>query len=215
MNLIDGFITTCESLMITEDEIVTESWVISGDDLVVNLNDWKRKKYQNILYVTGLSGSGKTTLAEKYEKEYNAEMFEFDGIEHNYDSSKSNILNKLKDKFPKYREIINKKSYKNLMTSDEMGKMYRFVIKEMHDNPNVLYILEGIQIFEYFDPKSLKNKPMIIKNSSTLKSILQRFKRNGDGKIEWEEELKNEFIELVSWYVNSTKRLNKFKKELK
>lgn len=215
MNLIDGFIIACESLMITEDEIVTESWVISGDDLVFNLNNWKRKKYQNILYVTGLSGSGKTTLAEKYEKEYNAEMFEFDGIEHNYDSSKSNILNKLKDKFPKYREIINKKSYKNLMTSDEMGKMYRFVIKEMHDNPNVLYILEGIQIFEYFDPKSLKNKPMIIKNSSTLKSILQRFKRNGDGKIEWEEELKNEFIELVSWYVNSTKRLNKFKKELK
>lgn len=52
MNLIDGFITTCESLMITEDEIVTESWVISGDDLVVNLNNWKRKKYQNILYVT-------------------------------------------------------------------------------------------------------------------------------------------------------------------
>ena len=44
-----------------------------------------------------------------------------------------------------------------------------------------------------------------------LKSIIQRWKRNGDGKIDLVSELKNEFPQFVSWYMSEEKSLNQFR----
>ena len=62
-------------------QILTENYIFSKDDYCLNLENWKREKGKNVLFITGLSGSGKTTLAKKMEKEYGAYMFELDGIE--------------------------------------------------------------------------------------------------------------------------------------
>ena len=45
-----------------------------------------------------------------------------------------------------------------------------------------------------------------------VKSILQRWKRNGDGKIKLWEELKNEFPQLLAWYIDNEKAFKDFQK---
>jgi hypothetical protein len=210
-----------KSKLLKNDEtivpIITESYILNNNDLVLNINNWKREKNHNILYVTGLSGSGKTTLAEEYERKYNAEMFEIDGIEYNYDSSKSKLLSLAKDKFPDYEKRLESKwkdSDKEIKVND-IKTVYKFIINTMHSKPDTLFIIEGVQLFELIDIDSLKNNPIIIKGTSVLKSIEQRFKRNNNSKINWIEELKNEFPQLVSWYLDSEKMLKKFKNNMK
>ena len=58
-----------------------ESYIISNDDYIQNLDKWKPGK-NNILYVTGLSGSGKSTLAKEYAKNHNAIHIEIDIFEY-------------------------------------------------------------------------------------------------------------------------------------
>lgn len=194
--------------------IITENYVLSGDDIIMNFNKWKPNTANNILYVTGLSGSGKTTLAEEYEKKYKAEMFEIDGLEHDYDSSKSKLLEKAKTRFPEFAKLT-KTDISNLSIDeriDLLRKVLLYIISEMRNNKTTLYILEGIQIFEWLDPNTLKSKPLIIKGTSMTKSIYQRWKRNGGGKIDWIAELQNRAPQLFKWYMDSEKRLKKFKK---
>ena len=198
------------------EEFIEESYVFSNNDLILNIDKWSKDK-SNILYITGLSGSGKTTLAEKYEKEYKAELFGIDGLEHDYDSSNSNLLEKVKSKYPDYKVQVENK-FKGL-SGNEMVNILRkallYVISEMGKTKDKLYILEGLQIFSLLDPNTLKSKPMIIKGTSMLKSMEGRFKRNGDGKIEWIDELKDGFPQLFKWYIETEKDLKKFKKEIR
>lgn len=165
------------------EDTLNEAYLFSKDDIIMNLDSWKKEKGKNVLYITGLSGSGKTTLSNDYAKKYKAKLIELDDLGQ-YDG-------KGKDAFIKKHTIM----------MDKVDKDY-----------GNLYIIEGVQIFHM--DSYLKGKPLIIKNSSVVKSLLQRFKRNGDGKIEWIPELKNEFICLVKLYLEDNTSLDKYKKKL-
>jgi hypothetical protein len=196
--------------------IIQESYVINGNDLILNIEKWKKGSSNNILYVTGLSGSGKSTLSEEYEKKYNAIMFEIDGLEHGYDSSNKGILDKVKKKFPEYDKYV-KNNFKDVDDDERaniLEKILLHVISEMYADKDTLYILEGIQIFEWLNPNTLKSKPMIIKGTSMLTSMKRRLEREGNGKIDWIAELSKEFPQLFSLYMSDTKQLSKFKKEI-
>jgi hypothetical protein len=167
--------------------IMNESYVISDNDIQLNLNNWKPEKNKNILYITGLSGSGKSTLAEKMESEHNAEMFELDGFENNYDSSKSKLIEKFKIAYPKYAKDLDDK-WKTVLSkhsgfSEEFYDAFilflNFIKKEMYDNPKKLYIIEGVQIYQMIPIQSLKSRPLIIKGTSAFKSFIGQMKREG------------------------------------
>ena len=64
------------------------------------------------------------------------------------------------------------------------------------------------------DYDDVKSYPMIIKGTSMVKSIIGRFKRNGEGKINWKNELSNEFLNLIGWYKDEERVLINFKKAI-
>jgi len=199
-----------------EDNDLNESYIFNEKDIYQNMDNWKKEKGKNVLFITGLSGSGKTTLGESLEKEYSAFLFEIDGVEHGYDSTNKGIITKVKEQFPQYKKLMDTKNDKNSVTREERVKILNDACKEamtiIKNDYRNLYIVEGIQIFEYWDGLQLgKDTPLIIKGTSMLKSIWQRWKRNGGGKVDIIAELKNEFPQLFSFYLDSEKKLKDFK----
>lgn len=168
-----------------EAEPAMENLIISKKDTVKNIDKWKPGP-NNILFVTGFSGSGKTSLAEDYEKKYNAHMFELDGIEHGYDSSGMNILERVYKKFPTWKQKFDDYKHKKAGFPDEMyDDIVDYVIKLCHDDKDNLYIIEGIQLagpanngsdFRY--TKHVRNQPIVIKGTSMLASSLRAANRN-------------------------------------
>jgi predicted ATPase len=196
--------------------IVMESYLFSGNDLILNIHEWKNEKNKNILFITGLSGSGKSTLAKEYQTKYNANMFEIDGIERNRDSTKTNIMQRVKELYPEYKEAVesNWKGFERKERYIYLDKAFHIAKKLMVDDYKNLYIIEGIQLFNFIPIELIKNKPLIIKGTSVLKSMQQRFKRGGNGKIDWIKELQNEFPQLVGWYSDQEKLLKDFKNKI-
>ena len=169
-----------------EVEPANENILFSKKDTVKNIDKWKPGP-NNILFVTGFSGSGKTSLAEDYEKKYNAHMFELDGIEHGYDSSGMNILERVYKEFPTWKQRYD--DYKNKRDGFP-SKMYddiiAYVVKLCHEDKDNLYIIEGIQLAgpsdrdesSYRYTRHIKNQPLVIKGTSMLASSLHAANRN-------------------------------------
>ena len=197
-----------------KENAVQEAYALSSNDTVLNFDKWK-KGSNNILYVTGLSGSGKTTLGEKYEKEYNAHLFEIDGLEFTYDSTNTGILEKIEEKCPEYASYHASRKTKEGYTGNNLvgilKKALSAALDIMKKDSNNLYIVEGVQIFQWLDPRIFSGKPVIIKGTSALRSAYQRYNR---GKSTSDNSGDN-ILKLVSWYIKSEKSLSKFKKEIK
>lgn len=197
--------------VLIKESFVNESIVINQKDIQLNFNSWKKEKGNNILYVIGMSGSGKTTLAEKYEKEYGAQMFELDGLEYNYDSSKSDILNKVKKEYPEYKEFVDrdKSNYDNNAIAKIIKKACDIAIRIMHNMPDTLFIVEGVQLYEMFEPSRFAKKPIILKNTSIITSLIRRINRNNN-----ENSSKEDMVNLLKYYWSENKRYKSFKKGL-
>lgn len=197
-----------------------ESYMIGNDDYMQNLDKWKPGK-NNILYVTGLSGSGKSTLAEEYEKKYNAHMFELDGIQHNYDSSGKGILEKVKKKFPQYNTALNTwLKNNNGEINNEQYKLLKnisdYVISLCKEDSQILYIIEGVQLFQWYDPETFNSKPIIIKGTSMMTSAIRgllRDHKNNNSSIDLKM-LARSFPKRFKWLNEDEKKLGKFKRGL-
>lgn len=200
----------------------TESMIFSQKDYVQNIDKWKPGS-NNILYITGLSGSGKSTLAEEYEKKYNAHMFELDGLQHNYDSSNKGILEKCKKAFPEYSKATTtwlKEKNDGEFSSEEFNlikKVARYAIKICKEDSQTLYIIEGIQLFQWFNRDQFEGKPLIIKGTSMLKSSMRGNKRDWtedghdkNGKLNKKEFLKT-LPQRIKWETEDEIRLHNFK----
>lgn len=204
------------------ENILNESYVFDDKDLYINFNQWKREKGKNILFVTGLSGSGKTTLGRELAGKNKAILFEIDCLESYKHSTNSNCKKILDDICKEYKdfETVYKTDKQISELNISHSKYIRIlhnvlnkVIKIMQEDYNNLYIIEGVQIFQWSMASKVKAKPFVIKGTSMLNSMIRRFKRNGNGKIDWTKELQNEFPQLVDWYIDDADMLGKFKKE--
>jgi len=203
---------------ILKEEYLTESILFNKEDITINFDRWRKGTNNNILFVTGLSGSGKTTLSREFKEKYNACVLEIDGINHGYDSSKKGILNKIKEKLPEYKSAVESKwkdkSKEQIIEKDGKIKLLslvtRYAIEIMHEDKETLYILDGIQIFKWLNPEYFKDKPVIIKGTSMLKSFMRRYTQKKDPGDPYEIKL----FEYLSWFIKGEKELNKFKKEV-
>lgn len=197
---------------------VNESFVLEKDNLYINFDKFESGK-SNICLITGLSGSGKSTLGEKIAREYKAEYIELDLFEHCSMFQNDEQLKQAGDVFYKYfnkhkdiHEKIKLKKISNKELSTEISKFLKYTISYCKHNKNKKFIIEGVQIYSFGD-ESLKKYPMIFVQASVLKSIKQRWMRNGNGKIDWKEELKT-LPPLLRWYVGEERSYNKFKKSI-
>lgn len=192
-----------------------ESYIISDKDVILNLDKWKAEIGNNILFITGLSGSGKTTLAEKYEKEFNAHIFEIDGIEHNYDSSNMGILKKSIAKHTGY----DKYASNNWLGLDINTKfkyiddIFNTALQLMKDDHKTLYIVEGLQLYNFIPIETVRDKPLIIKGTSALTSLVRRIRRGSDNKNIIPEVVKA-FPKLSRYYYENERDLKVYKKNV-
>lgn len=196
--------------------IKTEGVVISKDDTVIGLDRWKPEKGKNILFITGLSGSGKSTLAEEYETKYHAHMFEIDGLEHRYDSSgTAKVLQKVREKCPEYDEYFKDRSQKAADNIDVLWKAADVALDVMKDDYKTLYIVEGVQLYDgFYSDDALKGKPLIIKNTSHLTSIIRALKRTSEtDEKSFAKAIKENLPEILSYHRKSYKPFKKFKEK--
>ena len=200
-------------------KVATENVILPKKDGTYNLDKWKPGP-NNILFVTGFSGSGKTTLAEAYEKKYHAHMFEMDGLEHGYDSSGMNILERVYKRFPRWKPEIEKyKNSKGPFPNDLYDAVVNFVIRICHEDSNNLYVIEGIQLigtttdekgtrFTYIN--SIKGQPLIVKGTPALTSSIRAAKRDiANGGYDNEPKT---YIDRIKYNARVNKNLSKLPK---
>jgi len=155
-----------------------------------NIEKWGTDKDHNILYVTGYSGSGKSTLAIQL-KNKNTNVIHLDPYFEKIDkklatSIQDKEFNNFLDKnFPDYKSILkgnmqnsNDKQHwanvDNLMLQTEKFAVQQFPKKKV--------IVEGVQLSDnttYPNKDFFKDKPLVITETSALKSIVRAGKRDG------------------------------------
>lgn len=196
---------------------INENFIITKKDYKQNLENWTIDK-NNILFITGLSGSGKSTTSKSFAKKYDAIHIELDLFEHIKFIINSNNLSEGEKIIVEYFHN-NKNLYSKIQNIDdhnfnyEFNKFFNYLLTKCK-NEKKLFIFEGVQIFLHFDVCLFEDEPLIIKGTSMYKSIIQRFKRNGNGRIELFKELQNEFRELIKYYIDSEKKINSFNKKI-
>lgn len=186
-----------------------ESYIFSGEDSYINFELFTSNKC-NLVLVTGLSGSGKSTLSKNLARRYNAEVIQLDMFD--YKNLRYYEIESLQDVFQQFSKdcpTMWTKIYYNKEPSrkylyDAKRKFIFYCVEFALRHPEKKYIIEGIQIYDTVLYKEIKQYPIIIKNTSTLRSIARRIKRGGP------KELLNEFPKLVAWYIDEEQELQKF-----
>lgn len=200
-----------------QEGLYTDNAIISGDDMIYNLDSWKPKKNHNVLLITGLSGSGKSTLSKEYALKYEAEVFQLDWVQHyQYIGSDERVFNYGLAEYIKRTCLSARKAYRE--EDDKTGEKWRelviFVFSKILDFANShsseLFIVEGIQIIGYLhDYPNIDKFPIIIKGTSIMTSMTRRIRRDGIGNG-----LKAGNESLISYYINSNKFLNMFRRQV-
>lgn len=186
---------------------LNEAITFSNKLIEHNVEEWIDGE-KNILFITGLSGSGKSTLARQYADEYNATHIEMDLVEQ---GKKTLLYNELCEKLPFYSTWS--KEGKDTNHEDYSSNMNKIIDTSIHllKQRDGKFILEGIQFYYYKNKNNLKDEPIIVIDSSILKSARQRLRRSmkkGD-KIKT-----NDLIPMLRWYMNDDKMKDDFVKEV-
>lgn len=207
------------------ESTINESILFSGKDLTFNINKWKPGG-KNILFVVGLSGGGKSTTARAISSDFAAvyvELDRFANVDKNFKPRNNRPDEQLIYEFIK-KEHIEGRSVMD-MPDDEYDKyLLKFIdyIKEVASkNKNELYAIEGIQVIKYAKYNDwLYSYPIIIKGTSMIKSIMNRFRREKDfdNYKMYDNNVKDNrgIFKLLSWYIDqeeSLKYLRKFAKK--
>jgi len=161
--------------------------IIPKDDYYYNFDKWENGS--EILMIVGLSGSGKSTLGKKLAKQYNVKYIELDNIE------------------VELSEIYGKDKIKN-MSYDEYSKL--FIDYVMNGKlKGTRRIMEGIDLIllsDYWDTINLKNYPIIIKNTSFIKSSIRAYIRDKEYNYSKFKNVKNNNI----YFYKYIKKLEKY-----
>lgn len=217
MDLFDNLFIDDDLDYDTEDEdIAEESVVFSTKDNYYNLGNWKPGKETNILFVAGHSGAGKTTLGKEIAERYGAHFIELDRYNKGAYSraSSTNGWNLSDTSVTTDADRICKDYYSNkefnydvntLSTSEYRNKERKGVIwlyNYCTNRPNELFVWEGVSIQNVIDPNSFKDKPVIIKGTSLIKSATRAMIRDNSAYQK----------STISAYGEQEKQIRQFKK---
>ncbi len=195
----------------------------SKKDLIFDFEKFSKNK-QNLLIITGMVGSGKSSTAHVLSNKYNATVIIQDWLAWSdyYNSEESKLfLNLFIKKYPETENYFKTNTWrkKDEISSDKKqfykNKFNKLVFSYAKNNPNELFIFEGSNIFKDINPKILKNYPIIIKRTSSLKSLIRRYKRDftEEHKINLTHKIKYTNMVLKQskcFHINDRVLLNKF-----
>lgn len=197
--------------------MINENMIFSKENGYYNIGKLKRLPGKNILYITGLSGSGKTTLAKELEQEYKPAIYiELDWFEMNRYVF-SNMMKLPGAKIVKDYIQINygdNRDFKDDSRSEFYKKFDKFVLylqQYVYDHPDIIFILEGVQLAYKFDDYNLNLYPLIIVNTSILHSQIRQIKRATGDNAELLWMFKN-FFSRLNQNINRDKELDKIRK---
>lgn len=175
---------------IRNPELYNEAYIKNIKDIYYNKDKFDSGEI-NLCFITGHSGSGKSTMAHNAESK-NIEVYELDDI----------VANKLHftlDNLKEYGDLIysffkgpgskyyydkedikngTAEEYKGNYDKDLITDFVNYSIKYSKSHKDKKYILEGIWLYMYIKPESLKDYAVYIKGTSKLISDLRAAKRD-------------------------------------
>ena len=212
-----------------DDEMMTEGYLLNRKDIYYNKDKFDSGEI-NLCFITGHSGSGKTTMGRYMQNKKNVETYGLDDLIANYNFSDDNlkeygdlIYSYFKGPGRKYRYHSKEELYNDSQwdgTSDYNGFEYTimktfidYAMKYSKSHKNTKFVLEGVWVFEFFNPQYFKDYAVYIKGVSALISNIRASKRdNSDGKNNLDI-LKNrskQFTSYIKNYMLSENKLRRF-----
>ena len=203
-------------LDIKESQITNESYLISKEDTVYNMDKYKNGQ-NNVCFIIGHSGSGKSTLANDLfiQDDGTVSLLCLDNIIWNECLS----LEEWKDhgEVPYLFFRGPGKKYFHL-SDEEIGKRYKgmdavsypyegtfeysviqdfikFTLDYAAKHPNEHFIIEGLWTFLFMRPEDIDKYTVIIKGTSFFTSYFRAFKRD------WKNEDTKKGISKIKWQI--------------
>ena len=182
-----------------DNEMIGEGYLLNKKDIYYNKDKFDSGEI-NLCFITGHSGSGKTTMGRYMQSEKNVETYELDDLIFNYNFSDDNlkeygdlIYSFFKGVGKQFRYHSKKELYDDHKwddTSDYNGYEFsiitsfvNYAIKYVKSHKNTKFVLEGVWIYMFFEPKYFEDYAVYIKGTSALISNLRASKRDSsDGK---------------------------------
>lgn len=137
----------------------------------------------NITLITGLSGSGKSYLSKELAQTNHATIFQPEWLKHSKHTSEEfkPLLNSFIELHNIQEYVSNKWNNSKTEDDNELFKKYInlfivYFLENIDSNKN--YIIEGLQLFTLIDYETIKKYPIIIKGTSSIKSLKNRLKRD-------------------------------------
>ena len=155
------------------DEVyeLLEEYSESKKDVFYNKDKWESGEI-NLCFITGLSGSGKTTLAYKL----GGEVYELDDILQNHAYSDNNlkeygdmIYSFFRGPGKKYR--TTEQVYDESFEKSSIAAFINYAKSYASSHRNKKFILEGVELYWFYQPQDFRNYAVCIKGTSTLKSM--------------------------------------------
>jgi len=186
-----------------KESVMTEGVVLNDKDIYYNKAKFESGE-TNLCFITGHSGSGKSTMAHGMEK---VEVYELDDV----------IWNKERYTIPEFKEygdciysFFNGSGKKYYYTAEEVreGKHEKFngnyeesLIKDFvnhaisyaksHKNINV--VIEGVWLYMFIEPSTLKDYAVYIKGTSGILSTIRAAKREAKRDDKLKDKVKTFF----------------------
>ena len=197
-----------------DNEMIGEGYLLNKKDIYYNKDKFDSGEI-NLCFITGHSGSGKTTMGRYMQNEKNVETYELDDLISNYNFSDDNlkeygdlIYSFFKGVGKQFRYHSKKELYDDHKwdgISDYDGYEFSIItsfvdyaIKYAKSHRNTKFVLEGVWIYIFFEPKYFEKYAIYIKGTSALISNLRGARRDSkDGKTKLET-IKNRVRELLS-----------------
>lgn len=195
-------------------EPANEALFLSSEDIYINYEEWGKSSECNMLFITGFSGSGKSTLGSNIAREHDAVYCNIDYFHSGKPDLSDPFIKDIFDRCPEYKEYCKEviEGTTPPYTSESfkiLSKIIAAMIESAENHyPNKKYVIEGFQLYSYCPAEYILGKPLIVKGTSALKSLLQRLKRDKE-HILYMNPLTTylQIMRYYKWYVSDNKKI--------
>ena len=192
------------------DDIIFESNVLNESDIYYNKDKFDSGE-TNLCFVTGLSGSGKSTMANGMK----AEHYELDDVGFNWNFSDDNLKDYGDLIYTFFKGIGKKYRVGYAEVDDSYASIYsdfvNYSIQYAKAHKNIKFVIEGVQLFQWINPKDLIDYAVYIKGTSRLISTYRAAKRNAG----FENNTKDKINAVKKQVMNDLKYGKDFESRLK
>ena len=229
-------IVMCESV---EDnlfyELITENKIITDKDIYYNKDKFDSGEI-NLCFITGHSGSGKSSMGRDMESD-RIEHYDLDDVISNWNFSDSNlkeygdlIYSFFRGFGKKYRYTSrkdwdndptwdNKNPYKDAYEISIIKDFIKYTKYYVNSHKNIKFVIEGVWIFHFIEPKEIDNYAVYIKGTSQTLSSIRAAKRDSEGDNKFKKSI--DFIKQIASpgrtknYIRDEQKVVKFRNYFK